>query len=278
MKKKILKITALCLALVLIAGVAFFANALAGNPVSKYLATKTAEKHIEEVYGDTDFVLERVTYNFKNGDYIAAISSPSSVDTSFTLQIGLDGTLYDDNYEWAVLSGNNTRARLVKEYSDMTDKVFSGSTFPYEVQWSYGSLEFDDGGYEIGYEPHAKPIVVGDLVVDGVYDVRELAKESGWVSLTIYSDDLSAQNMAKILLDVKELFDKAGVPFYSIDCEIREHIDENEEGNSRYKSVQAEYFLYSDIYEEGMEQRVAENIAKTEAKYAELDKELKEGI
>ena len=44
MKKKILKIVAFVLALALIVGVCVFANSLVGNPVSKLLATKTAEK------------------------------------------------------------------------------------------------------------------------------------------------------------------------------------------------------------------------------------------
>ena len=44
MKKKWLKIAALVVALVIIAGLCVFANALVGNPVSKWLATRTAEK------------------------------------------------------------------------------------------------------------------------------------------------------------------------------------------------------------------------------------------
>ena len=62
MKKKWLKIAALVAALIIIAGLCWFANALVGNPVSKWLATRTAEKHLEEVYGDTDFVIETVGF------------------------------------------------------------------------------------------------------------------------------------------------------------------------------------------------------------------------
>ena len=49
MKKKILKILALVLALALIAGICVFANSLVGNPVSKMLVTKTAEKYLESI-------------------------------------------------------------------------------------------------------------------------------------------------------------------------------------------------------------------------------------
>ena len=56
MKKKILKIAALVIAIALIIGVCWFANGLVGNPISKSLATRTAEKYIEENFPDTDFV------------------------------------------------------------------------------------------------------------------------------------------------------------------------------------------------------------------------------
>ena len=50
MKKRILKIAALVLAVVLIIGVCLFANSLVGNPISKALAENTAEKYIKEAY------------------------------------------------------------------------------------------------------------------------------------------------------------------------------------------------------------------------------------
>ena len=47
MKKRIMKISALCLAIVLIIGVCWFANGLVGNPISKKMARNSAEKHLE---------------------------------------------------------------------------------------------------------------------------------------------------------------------------------------------------------------------------------------
>ena len=66
MKKRILKIAAFVFAIALIVGVCVFANALVGNPISKAMATTTAEKHIEENYADKDFEIERVTFSFKD--------------------------------------------------------------------------------------------------------------------------------------------------------------------------------------------------------------------
>ena len=79
MKKRILKIAALVFAIALIVGVCVFANGLVGNPISKAVATNTAEKHLEETYSDKDFEIERVTFSFKDGYYHAFIYSPSSL-------------------------------------------------------------------------------------------------------------------------------------------------------------------------------------------------------
>ena len=96
MKKKVLRISALVLAVMMIIGVCFFANSLVGNPISKALAKNTAENYLEEKYGDKDYELEDVSYSFKDGYYYAHVSSPSSIDTSFSLLINGFGKLRYD--------------------------------------------------------------------------------------------------------------------------------------------------------------------------------------
>ena len=54
MKKKILKIAALIIAVALIIGIGVVANALNGNPISKMLARKAADAYLEEHYPNTD--------------------------------------------------------------------------------------------------------------------------------------------------------------------------------------------------------------------------------
>ena len=48
MKKKYFKIVAFVIAMILVAGLAYIANAFLGNPISKLLATNTAKKYIAE--------------------------------------------------------------------------------------------------------------------------------------------------------------------------------------------------------------------------------------
>ena len=93
MKKKHFKVIALTIAILLIIGLGIFANALLGNPISKKIATNTAQKHLAETYADTDYYMERITYSFKDGKYHAFIKSPTSIDTSFSLTITMLGEL-----------------------------------------------------------------------------------------------------------------------------------------------------------------------------------------
>ena len=63
MKKKVLKFIALIIAIALIVGVFWFANALNGNPISKWLAQRAASAYLEEQYPDTDYYIERLGFS-----------------------------------------------------------------------------------------------------------------------------------------------------------------------------------------------------------------------
>ena len=142
MKKKTKKIFALILALALIAGVCVFANGVVGNPVSKWLATSAAQKRLAEVYADKDYEVERVTFSFKDGNYHAFIVSPSSPDSEFSMSLNWKGQLRWDSYEERVLSGENTAARINKEYRAATEAVFTSPAFPYYSHIEFGDIEF----------------------------------------------------------------------------------------------------------------------------------------
>ena len=71
MKKKVLKKLALLIAISLIVGICWFANALCGNPVSKFLAERAADAYLEEHFPDTDYYIKEVGFNFKDTNYYA---------------------------------------------------------------------------------------------------------------------------------------------------------------------------------------------------------------
>lgn len=255
MEKKTKKIVALVLALGLIVGVCIFANGVVGNPVSKWLATRTAQKRLAEVYTDKDYEIERVTYSFKDGGYHAFIVSHSSPDSEFSMSLDMAGNLKWDSYGDRVLSGENTAARINKAYRDAVEKVFTSPAFPYYSHIEYGDIEFIAKEFAGADDLPDYALFTEDLELDQIYDIGELGKVAGHLVLYVYDEEVSAKKAAEILLKVKSLMDGGGVSFYVIDLvlEYPKPVDDSPRREDRVETME---FLYADIYEEGMVERV----------------------
>lgn len=271
MKKRILKITAFVVAMALIAGVGFFANALVGNPISKWVASNTAQEYLADKYSDKDFEIDRVTYSFKDGNYHAYIKSPSSIDSEFTLSVNMWGKLRYDSYEDRVLSGENTANRISNDYRAIVDKVLDSQAFPYNEHIGYGDFEFYP---RIHHEEYLIPnyaLITDDLKLDAFYDVNELGRNHG--KLTIYIDDetVSYERAAEIILDIRKIFDDAGVKFYNLDFVLT--YPKNEDSTKKDGRVEVMNFLYTDINEEGIVERVKASDEAANAYYEEQDEE-----
>ena len=278
MKKKWLKIAALVAALAILAGLFVFANALVGNPVSKWLAKRTAERHLEEVYGDTDFEIEKIGFNFKDIDYYVHIKSPSSEDSSFSLRIDMLGNLKLDTYESRVLSGGNTQDRLYMEYRGLVDEVLEAPDYPFTSFIAFGDLKvgFQHPDVEAGVPYWPESYVILDKVeLDKKYDIRELAKTAGYLVIYVEDEVVTVERAAEVLLELKEVFDRRNVPFYAIDF-VLEYPRKEEGGTVKEGRVNVEGFLYSDIYEEGLVERVRIADEKLNAYYEEQDRITKE--
>lgn len=273
MKKKTLKIIAGIAAVVILIGLGWFANALVGNPVSKILATNTAEKHLAETYPGTDYYIERVSYNFKDGNYHAFIKSPSSIDTEFSLYLTMLGKLRLDTYD-DVLSGFNTARRLEQEYRELADTVFSNPAFPYVCHIDYGTLEIypeellGNPDYE-DVPPYA--LNQDELVLDKLYDIRELGKQAGHLVVYIDGDTVTMDAAAEIMLEIKTRFDDAGIPFAAMDFTLQ--YPKPEEGRRPDGEVSVAHFPYDDIYEDGLANRLSAADKALKEYYAALDKE-----
>lgn len=268
MKKQILKIAAFVLAMALIIGVGAFANALIGNPLSKALAKNTAEKHIEKTYGGTDYELERVSYSFKDGYYYAYITSPSNIDGDFTLYINGFGQLRYDNYDYNVTNGWNTATRIDMDYRKTADTLFESSLFPFTPYIAYGEIMFTTADNQSAPDISEYALVTDELVANAYYNAAELGARAG--KLTVYIDDntVTAERLSQILLEIRDYFDNAGVGFYAIDCVLEYPRDEN--GFAEDGRVEVMDFLYADIYEDGLVERVeASNAAAQEYYYAQ---------
>ncbi len=270
-RNKILKLAAFVTALGLIVGIGFFANGLMGNPISKMLATRTAKAHLAEVYADTDFVIEDVRFDFKSTGYYAHVKSPSSMDSHFTLYLGMDGRMHRDTYKEHVTSGYNTAMRLDMDYRELADTVFESQAFPFESDIAYGELEWLFRDYDIHEGPPTYGLEREELVLDKLYDIRELGARAGHLVLYVQDETVSMERAAEILLELKAVMDEAGVPFYALHFVLEcPKLEDGTRGDARVDLMD---FLYADIYEEGMLERVKEVSEKTEAYYAELDRE-----
>ena len=272
MKKRILKIAAFVFAIALIVGVGVFANALVGNPISKVVATNTAEKHIEENYADKDFEIERVTFSFKDGYYHAFIYSPSSIDSDFTILVDMWGKLRYDTYEDRVLSGGNTADRISRDYRAVVDKVLDSQAFPYNEHIGYGDFDFYPRVHLEEYSVPEYALITEDLTLDAFYDVNELGAKHGKLTIYIDDDTVSYERLSEILLDIRRIFDDTGVKFYVIDCVLE--YPKNEDSSKKQEGrVEVREFLYADIYEEGMVERVKASDEAANAYYDEQDAE-----
>lgn len=272
-KNKIVKLIALVVAVGLIVGIGVFANALVGNPVSKYLAEKSAEKVIEENHPDKDFYIERVFYSFKDGFYHISVNSPSSPDSKFTIMSNFIGKVVLNTYDDVIKNKRNTADRLWKEYRDATDKILESPSFPYEAHIAFGDIEFRDReSIGVDFMLPDYGIVTDTLELDGYYDIMELGKKAGHITLYVYDEDVSVKRLCQILLDVKDILNKSGIEFYAIDCVIEYPRPENENEQQKEGRVEVVNFPCEDIYEKGLADRVAEANRKAEEYYAEQDK------
>ena len=272
MKKRILKIAAFVFAIALIVGVCVFANALVGNPISKTMATNTAEKHLEENYADKDFEIERVTFSFKDGYYHAFIYSPSSIDSDFTILVDMWGKLRYDTYEDRVLSGGNTADRISRDYRAVVDKVLDSQAFPYNEHIGYGDFDFYPRVHLEEYSVPEYALITEDLTLDAFYDVNELGAKHGKLTIYIDDDTVSYERLSEILLDIRRIFDDSGVKFYVIDCVLE--YQKNEDSSKKQEGrVEVREFLYADIYEDGMVERVKASDEAANAYYDEQDSE-----
>ena len=270
-KTKGLKMIAGITAVVIIAGLGWFANAFVGNPVSKLLATNTAKQYLTETFSDTDYYIERISYNFKDGNYHAFIKSPSSMDTEFSLWITMGGKLRNDSYE-DVLSGFNTAGRLDQEYRDLTESVFASPSFPYVCDIDYGTLEIYPG--DLLNNPNVNDVPPyslnqDELILDKIYDIRELGRQAGHLVIYVENETVTAEAAANIMLDIKTYFDDAAVPFAAMDFVLE--YPRPAEGVRPDEDIRVEQFLYEEIYEDGMVDRVIAADKALKEYYAKLD-------
>src|SRR5690625_2316381 len=260
--------------IVLIIGL-LFVNGIYGNPISKATAKGTAQKYIAENYSDTDYAVYDVHYNFKDGYYHARIISPSSIDTHFDVRISYNKVV-SDSFEHDVLTGWNTWQRVDGEYREMVDDVFEAENFPLTSDIDFGEIVFIDENSSGNLDEINYGMRLDEFELDKIYDVKKLAETSGHIVYYAQDEEISFTKASELLLVLKNELDQADIPFYAVDFVLEKPRTDNGTVQDPDLSIHTSNFLYENIYEEGLAERI--EIAHTELMeyYDELDEQMKE--
>ncbi|MBP0980357.1 MAG: hypothetical protein J6Q18_02205, partial [Oscillospiraceae bacterium] len=244
-----------------------------GNPVSKILCKNSAEKYVAQNYPDC--YVDRRGYNFKDGSYFANIQKEGSPDTNFFVYTDWLGNISYDAYESYVTSGHNTANRMMMEYRDLLEDAIPQKDVEYTLDIFYGDIlndyygkEFHNlNGYNAVYMPQE------EIILDKQYDYSDIGYKYGYVCLYVCDEDVSASRAAEILLDVKSRLDNQNIGFYCIDFVLQLPRKTDGSPNDDETRINIDYFLWDDIYADGLEERVQSAHDDLTAYYAKLDAE-----
>lgn len=266
--KRLFKWAAVIWCVAVLAGALYLIVAFFGNPVSMTLCDRAAKAYLAEQYGDHDVLIDKTGYNFKDGNYYARVSSPTSIDTHFSIYMTGLGQVRYDTYD-SVTDGWNTFQRLESAYRAKVNALFDAEGFELRNDIAFGTLETDTGS-EFDYKPVPYGIKMEELVIDGVYDEDEIARTAGHIIFYMQDEDVSFETAARSMLRLKEILTESGIPFFAMDFVLRLPREEGQPGAGG-PTIHVTNFLSSDIVEDGMVGRVRAAHEALEAHYARLD-------
>lgn len=235
-----------------------------GNPVSWALVWFRANAYLDATYPELDLKIDSMVYDYLFGGYDVDVISPTSRDTYFTLTCNGLGSVQYDRYN-AVASGGTTAARLSKAYESMVAEAFRQEDAPFEAGSVYSELcsqatiEYYSVATANGTEMRTMEkdfsMDLSALELDRDYDIASLGMAHGQLTIVVEDEDVSIEQAAALLLKLKEFMDEQGVPFYAVEfwlCPIpREGVTYTDAD-----TICLWDFLYSDIYQDGLTDRV----------------------
>lgn len=266
--KKIVKIVSGIAAFALIGILLWTANGFVGNPISKSMANKSAKEFIHENYEELNLEVKEAEYSFKDGKYLVHVTSPTSMDTYFTVMVLPNGEVFRTTFEDQFLSKFNTWHRVNEEYSMMVKSVMKQKDFPYESEIGFGQIpimnvEDETFGPQFGVD-------LEDLEIDEKYDVKALASDVGHMVFYISDDEVNAKRAAEILMDLKNILDENEVSFYALDFTLEEPKDEDTD-RLNLKTFSVRNFRYDDIHQDNLPKRLEKSAEELKKFYDDMD-------
>lgn len=185
-------------------------NAIFGNPISKALAERGADKVIAEKYGDLDLAREKAVYNFKLPEYVVHLQDKNSEDSAFELCFDSFGRLQRDTYDFRI---DNTMMRFddaIRKYGRGLEKAYD---FPYEIILTYWD-KVDPREY---------------LTVDQPVDMKHLPFK---LQAQIYGvgKEATAQEAMELLQTLQKIMDAEGLNVTTYAIELVPEKNRNDKG------------------------------------------------
>ena len=183
-------------------------NAMFGNPVSKALAERGADKEIAEKYGDLDLSREKAFYNFKLPEYVVSLQDKNSEDSQFELCFDSFGRLRRDTYDWRIDNAVMRFDRAVWRYGEDLEKKYD---FPYKIMLSSWS----------------KIDPAEDLTLDQSVDLKHLPYKLE--AQTFGERKVTAEEAMAILKELQQIMDDESLDVmeYALAFEPEDSRDEN---------------------------------------------------
>jgi hypothetical protein len=227
-------------------------------------------------------MIEKVSYDMKSGGYRVYLESPTSIDRHFIIYCDALGR-YNDDTSHCITDGSNTYVRLSEQYWDLVREKLPYEHFDIDI--GHGDLRvagvfeiygyIDQNGERIHYTLSKDyGLDISTLVQDGEYDILTLGQDYGSLCIDIIDEEVTVERAADVLLELKSLLDEQGLPFHAIDFTLS--APRNENGQKVGPSIRLIEFLYSDIHEDGLADRIQENWNITQEHYAIQDGLIKE--
>lgn len=183
-----------------------------GNPISKILADKAADKYLETHYTDLDLVRERAYYNFKDSSYVVRLWDKKSIDTKFNLEYNSFGKMKHDTYGERLF---NTYRRYMDFLDDLGEEIARDNGLDFEV-WLRPDNDFD-------YRAH--------LTLDQDFDADDLPSKVT-ADFKAYAEKPSLDDLMNGLKKVYEALKERDIAVKSYSGLIIPNADKKEDGEA----------------------------------------------
>lgn len=279
MLKKIGKTIGILLAVALLGAVIWLGTAFFGNPVSALLARAATNRYLKEQYAHLELEVQRFGYNFKTVGYYAYVVDGDSPDTAFYINLDMLGNVEYDSFDTWVTGKMNTEQRVQEQYRILVDSVLDAPSFPYESDILGGMLDFQQDR-EVGDDrDYSYAIPMEELILDKEYSREEIlafGSRAGILTIYVQEDTVTVERAAQIMLDIKGMFDDAGVTFYRMDFVLQ--YPKPADGSPWPEGDIRAELTYGEIREEGLVERIRASHEAIYRRFAEMDAEKTENI